>query len=173
MTTKTTPTAYSIQTARNIASGEIGLAGHVINSLCDDWEDLTKKVAELEAALNPKPIGKETLLNRNDLLEHLFIEAFAATFPKETKNKGFKELVEAKELRLILLANGVPLDAAAVCVEWEKQVDKMISEKAGELIREKMEDHMAAVSDMMEAVKTDLKDRMEKLGIVADENQWG
>ena len=130
-------------------------------------------MAELEAALNPKPIGKETLLYRNDLLEHLFVEAFAATFPKETENPAFQELVEAKEIRLVLLANGVPLDAAAVCVEWEKQIDRMVAEKAAELIREKMEGHMTAVSDMMEAVKADLKDRMGKLGIEMNEDRWG
>ena len=81
--------------------------------------------------------------------------------------------MEAKEIRLVLLANGVPLDAAAVCVEWEKQIDRMVAEKAAELIREKMEGHMNAVSDMMEAVKIDLKDRMGKLGIEMNEDRWG
>jgi len=98
--------------------------------LCDDWEALTKRVAELEAALNPKPIGKQTLLMRGDLLENLFVEAFTATFPTVLDgNKDFDTLVNATELRLVLVCNGVPLDAAAVCIEWEKQLEVMVKNR--------------------------------------------
>lgn len=130
--------------------------------LCDE--------IERHDAKDPDPIPKETLLDwamgrggKQKLAGSLFLSAFAKAFPidkagKIEKDKDAKKLCDAKEISLVLVANGVPMDAASVCVEWDKQVDRMIAEKAAELL----EDQMGTVRETAESLDRVIKDAIHE-----------
>jgi hypothetical protein len=133
---------------------------------------LCEEVERLKKLLNPKPIDKLTILSEKKLRGHLFIEAFTNTFPllKDPLPEEAKALISAKELTITLLVNGIPLDAGECIDEWEKQVDRMIAERAKELIKDKFAEGTYALDELMGSIKTHIKQKMLDAGIPFDDD---
>ena len=174
-TTDGTPgTPYSVGEARKVVITHLMMQPYhreLILWLCDEVDRLT-------AALpcpDPEPVPKEELLDysigrrgrERNLAGSLFLSAFTHTFPmgKGDKHPDAQKLFDAKDIKLVLLANGIPLDAMKACAEWEKQVERMIADKAREMILDKLGDDLNAIDELLESTKNHIKDKMLKAGI--------
>lgn len=143
-------------------------------------KELEAEVARLKA-LNPTPIDKDTLLGWSDgrhgkkeLVGSLFLSAFARTFPigsEKHDNQDFKALIDAKQISLVLVANGIPMDAVEVCREWDKQVDRAVEEKARELVHDKLYELMEALDNAKESFKRHATTQMDKAGISGEDRE--
>lgn len=167
-------TAYSVGEARKAAEGD-GIDEYhseLILWLCDEVEHLKA----ILPSPSPEPVNKDDLLNqtrgrncKQTLAGSLFLSAFTHTFPlgngKAARSKKCQELMDAKEVQLVLLANGVPLDAMKACAEWDKQVDRMVAEKARQMVEEKFGETNGRVFDLLYAVESHLKQQMRDAGI--------
>ena len=149
---------YTVSEARKVAGDPNVLLNRpyvkdIILWMCDEIERLQ--------ALNPEPIPKDVLLERDgrSLVGSLFLSAFTKAFRiGRPESKDANKLVAAKKVRLTLVANGIAMDAGAVCVEWDKQVDRMIAEKAEELLEEKM----GTIREASERIDHLIKDASEE-----------
>ena len=141
--------------------------------------ELSKEVTRLQA-LNPDPISKQTLLDQTmwpyqTLLGSLFLTAFAETFPVEMGggiSADGQKIVDADKISLVLFANGVPMDATKATKQWDKQVDRMIAQKAKELVEEKLRNLYESLDSIEQSIKRHARDEMKKAGLPFEEEEW-
>lgn len=173
-------TPYSTLEARKAVALGSCLSGYqkkLILWLCGEVERLQQKLE----VLDPVPISKHLLLKHSGveggLRNSLFLSAFVQTFPSLYSSspedvEQTAKLTNADNVQLVLVANGVPLDATAACIEWEKQVDRMILEKASELILDKFGEQRSKIFDLLNAAEEGLKDSMRAAGIPTEEEEY-
>jgi len=158
-------TPYSVTEARLYAAETPGLdqyARDLMLWLCDEVDSCRR---DLEV-MRPSPLPKEKVLRDDGRLGHLFLSSLVATFPVLGKDDArLKPILESDRLTLVLLANGVPLDAAKACEEWERQTDRIVREAAAELVAEKVGEELGKVEEVLAGVRRAIMDKMERAGI--------
>ena len=156
---------YSVAEARKSASIGTGISQYhssLILWLCDEVERLRAE----NNVLNPVTVDKKELLfDRAGLTGHLFVSCFAEAFKGAVTPEVQKKLLDSKDISLVLVANGIPMDAIKVCEEWDKQVDAAVERKAAELVQTRFKDSKRRIDDMMDAVEGHVRDELAKAGI--------
>ena len=107
-------------------------------------------------------ITKE-IANNKSLAGHLVLEGLTSVL----KDKNISDFVKKNETKDGVIAeitfqiNGVDLPFLEFCEHWHKQVDRMIKEKAQEIIDEKFSDISDLAYDLQERLKLEVEKRME------------
>ena len=146
--------------------------GLMITWLCDEVERLERENVQLKTnAVAPVPKEKLLRFGSGNLVGSLFLSAFAKTFKNAGCDPKCKPLVDATELQLVLVANGIPMDAAAVCVEWESQVDRMVRKQASDMLLDKFGEQREKLFNLIESMGESLRDQLREAGFPTGEDE--
>lgn len=91
--------------------------------------------------MNEFMIKKDDLFKTRDaFLEHFFISALTSAVKDGNLEPFLKEIDwhNKKEIECYMVVEGKKIPIDKVCEEWEAQVDRMIYEKALELLKDKL-----------------------------------
>jgi len=114
----------------------------------------------------------ELLLKRSDgLAEHIFVEALSNALDHDSLEQFMEDIdwKNKKEFECYLVVEGREFPLMAVCEHWENQADRVIAEKAMELLGDKLSDVETLLGDISESI---LRKASERLGIEFDDERW-
>lgn len=92
--------------------------------------------------------GVKNTTGEDDLLSHLFVEALASAVPDEALGKVLapgQVKDEGTYLAVALFLNDLQVPVEPVLAEWEKQVDRLIEERAAQMLQDRLRDTMGAL----------------------------
>lgn len=116
-------------------------------------------------------IDKKVIADKDNIIEWIVLSALTQTL----NDKEFNKFLESTDwhnkdaIDIQLKVEGVELNLVKVCEEWLSQVDRMLNEKAVELLSKKF----APAQDFIQSIeKTVRRQAKEKLGLEPDEYDY-
>jgi len=120
-----------------------------------------------------KTINKDDLMlkRQGTLVQHVVIEALSNALKHEEFELFMKDIDwdNREDFECYLVIEGREFPLVEVCEHWEKQVDRMVAEKAVELIDNKLSDVETLLSNVGEGV---LREASERLGLDFEDMRW-
>jgi len=125
--------------------------------------------------MNKLTIKRDALIGANGqkdgLMSHLYVSAIAEAFKSDDIEKFLKDIQWEKkqdiECYMVVEGHKIPIDV--VCEAWEKQVDRMINERALEIVENKLRKFVDIASDIEKRMKIKVK---KELGIELDDYEY-
>ena len=153
MKTEDQANAFLVKYCKQNKDSELSECIQLALSEIDSLKGNTLKATKLE------------ILSRNDWLNHLFVTAFAESFHNYDKNPIAERLANAESLEIRLVVNGISLDVISALKSYDNQTDRMIKEKAEELLLDKIPGFAEKMTNLSNDLTEHVENELRKAGI--------